>query len=150
MSLRRGKKRQKVFPPSCLRPRLPDNTPPDHRNLHSGGPIPGVHRYCFNGAESSIFVRLEVCDAWPVRRQTKVTFPAAGHHRPSTGTELYRFFHMYVNNLPEVLVVCKRNGRESNSPHFSHKSDALTIPSPGHTFIYFFICLPKCNVEYSQ
>ena len=31
----------------------------------------------------------KVCDAWPVRRQTPVTFPGAERHRPLAGTKLY-------------------------------------------------------------
>ena len=45
-----------------------------------------------------------------------VTFPAAGHHRPLTGTELNCLAaeaHVCVNNLPTV-VTWNRHGRESN------------------------------------
>jgi len=42
------------------------------------------------------------CDARPT-----VTFPAAGHHRPLTGTKLYCLVteaRVCVNNLPKVVA----------------------------------------------
>ena len=59
------------------------------------------------------------CDASPT-----VTFPDAGHHRPSTGTKLYclpvpgdRGTCVCASNLPKV-VSGKRNGRDSNPRPF--------------------------------
>ena len=59
----------------------------------------------------------ETCDAWPVWLDARptVTFPAAGHHRPLTGTWLYRFVAearvcacacvcVCVNNLHWVVI----------------------------------------------
>jgi len=65
-----------------------------------------------------------VCDAWPVRgARPTVTFPAAEHHRPLTGTKLYC--------LVTVTHVCEQLARDL----LSRKSNALTITPPGHTGI---------------
>ena len=78
------------------------------------------------------------CDARPT-----VTFSAAGHHRPLTGTKLYCLVtEAYcVNNLPKV-VTWKWNGRESNPRPFVSRANTLTITPPGHQLI-------EINIELS-
>ena len=63
-----------------------------------------------------------------------VTFPAAGHHRPMTGTKLYCLVtetHVCVNNLPKV-VAWKREAGSRTRDLRSRKSNALTTAPPGN------------------
>jgi len=63
-----------------------------------------------------------------------VTFPAAGHHRPLTGTKLYCLV-TEVHVCEQLAQGCymKARGRESNHDLRSRKSNALTTTPPGHT-----------------
>ena len=47
---------------------------------------------------------MNVCDTWPVRHQTYVTFPAARHYRPLAGAMYTAWWwgNMPVNNLSRV------------------------------------------------
>jgi len=54
------------------------------------------------------WINHRVRDAWPVRRQTfTVTFPAAEHHRPLTGTKLYCLVNrgtLRLSYMPRVVT----------------------------------------------
>ena len=66
------------------------------------------------------------CDARPT-----VTSPAAGHHRPLTGTTLY--CSVTEARVCEQLAqgcYLKARGRESNRDLLSRKSDPLTTTPP--------------------
>ena len=88
------------------------------------------------------------CDARPT-----VTFPAAGHHHPLTGTKLYCLVteaRVCVYNLPKV-VNWKWNGRESNTRPFVSRANTITITPRGHsktwpvvTNVAWFFCVSVC------
>jgi len=84
------------------------------------------------------WINHEVCDAWPVRRQTYGYLPS---RRASPPVGRYQIILLGdrgtigVNNLPRV-VARQCTDRESNSRPSDHKSDALAITLPSHQRLY--------------
>ena len=72
--------------------------------------VGGVLIFLFLGRDPADGLTTEVCDAWPVRCQTRtmVSIPAAGHHRPLTGTTFYC--------LVTEAHVCKQLARKAEQP----------------------------------
>jgi len=56
-----------------------------HKESRRGAYLPSSGREPVVGLTTEVCI----CNAWSVRRQPAVTFPAAGHHRLLTGTKLY-------------------------------------------------------------
>ena len=71
---------------------------------------------------------------------TRPTFPAIGHHRRLTGTNLYCLVtEAHVCEQLAWGCYLKRNARESNHQPLSHKSYVLTITPPCHIVIMIFV-----------
>jgi len=80
----------------------------------------------------------EVCDAWPVRRQTYGYLPS---RRASPSLDRYQII-LLDDRGARVWTTCPRLLAESGTAVIrtrdllSRKSNALTITPPGHTFLY--------------
>ena len=76
----------------------------------------------------------EVCDAWPVRRQTYGYLPSRSASPPFDRYQIILLWwqrHVCANNLPKV-VTWKRKAGDRTRDLLSRKSNALATTPPGH------------------
>ena len=87
----------------------------------------------YPGCPGSKAVKRSLCCCC-CRARSMLTFPAAGHHRPLTGTKLYcwRQRHMLQTTCQKSLPKIRKAGTGTHDL-LSRKSNALAITPTGHT-----------------
>ena len=87
-----------------------------------------------------------VGDAWPVRRQTMVTFSDARHHRPLAGAKLY-----CLVTEAQLAQGCtqQRDGWDSNPRPTDRMCGTLSLHPRGHTLLILpcFKCILLTSIE---